>query len=1417
MNGRAILLAAVLVLSVPLLVGAGSLRNFALPGSSHTSAPGGVNPSQLRDGPVDGYLALAPRVLRSGQTESISVSLFDGDAPADGDVRLSLVGDQGELSSTSGRVEGRGELSLTVPQLSEGDYRLQMSGAGFSAESAVRVEEGLLVFLETDKPIYKPGQTLHIRILTLDPQMKPLSGAVTLEVMDAKGLKLFKRDVTTDEYGTATADLPLSTEPNLGSWKLAARAGKRSAQLDVRVERYVLPKYEVNVDLSREWVLASDPIDGSVSAEYSYGKQVQGEVQIRALRYVGSWQEFANVTRDLNGNTDFQLPAVRYVSGVPSAGGMGNVQLEVTVREKATGYEEKTTRLLTVASSPLVLKLIPEGVSFKPSLPLSLLVVAESPDRKPQDARVRLDVAYTKSDLTTSQETREVAVSGGRGMVQITPPANAISLTIGGSSGNGSYTSLAMQSGYSPTGSFISLEQLSKGDLKVGDSARFRINSTKQASNYYYEVLSRGKVVFSDYSRSPEIEFTLTSMMAPTARLLVYQLLPTSEVAADYMPFAVKGDYPQKPQLALDRDEVRPGDQVAVSLQTDGESRVGLAAVDRSVFILAENRLNLQQLFDELERLYQKPQAELHEARPLDKIGTRGAKEVFGDAGVVVLSNKEVPAGKEYPTPRRFAMPAAAAGGVAEAARDTPVPAPLGAAPQAAASANVAADSSRAGGLMEVQRVRQFFPETWIWDDLTTDQNGRLSRGYTAPDSITTWVLRAVALSKETGLGIAEAQLRVMQPFFVSVDLPYSAIRGERFPVKIALYNYQDSEEQFQVELQKDGWFDLLDQQSRTVTVGPNDVGSASFTIVPGGLGTNKIKVTARSRSSADAIVKEMIVEPEGVAREQVENLVLSGGSKGQLRAVVPDGVIEGSARAFLSLTGSYLTQTIEGLEKLLQMPFGCGEQNMILFAPNVFVSRYMKETGQLKPEVMAKAEQLMITGYQRELTYRRTDGSFSAFGQQDKDGSLWLTAFVMKSFAQARELIYVDDSVLAGARAWIGKQQRPDGSFDPVGFVHHQELLGGLKGKTALTAYLAVALLESGDRSGAARAVQYLEGALDGTDDAYGLALTTYALELAKSPKAGTALQKLMGMAREADGVIYWGDPEPQPVPIVGDRPFPDGGGVGAPRILPLPPKPNRTASIETTGYALLALVEQGDRANASRAARWLVSRRNAAGGFGSTQDTVVGLQALTGYAAGAKADVDATVLLRSGDWQKEVRVGPGNADVLQMVELPLNGVVSVDVQGKGQVVMQSVVRFNVPDPEGKSSSVIQLEVDYGADKVEVNDLLEVSAKVKFAPPEPIQAGMVVVDVAVPTGFAPVTESLDALLKSQPRVKRYDLAGRKVMIYLEDMMPGDEISLAFKARALYPVRAQAVASQAYAYYRPEWKGESLGGTLEVR
>ena len=148
--------------------------------------------------------------------------------------------------------------------------------------------------------------------------MKPLAMSVTVEISEAKGSKIFKKELQTDIYGMASTDLPLSTEPNLGVWKVtAALNGKIKTQLDMTVDKYVLPKYEITVTPAKEWLLVSEKTTGTVKAEYSYGKPVQGEVEIRALKYTGTWQEFANITKPLDGQTDFELPAPQYVARCP--------------------------------------------------------------------------------------------------------------------------------------------------------------------------------------------------------------------------------------------------------------------------------------------------------------------------------------------------------------------------------------------------------------------------------------------------------------------------------------------------------------------------------------------------------------------------------------------------------------------------------------------------------------------------------------------------------------------------------------------------------------------------------------------------------------------------------------------------------------------------------------------------------------------------------------------------------------------------------------------------------------------------------------------------------------------------------------------------------------------------------------------
>ena len=341
------------------------------------------------------------------------------------------------------------------------------------------------------------------------------------------------------------------------------------------------------------------------------------------------------------------------------------------------------------------------------------------------------------------------------------------------------------------------------------------------------------------------------------------------------------------------------------------------------------------------------------------------------------------------------------------------------------------------------------------------------------------------------------------------------------------------------------------------------------------------------------------------------------------------------------------------------------------------------------------------------------------------------------------------------------------------------------------------------------AKAISYLEGQLDNIDDAYTMALTAYALELGGSALSGQAHDKLMAMAQEDENGLHWGN-------VTEVEPMNQKGG----DIMPLRPMEsmeiNRSNAIEATGYATLALLKNGDAFNASRAAKWLVSQRNAYGGYGSTQDTVVALQALIEYCTNARADVDLTVTINAGGEAKQLRINQDNYDVLQTVEVPLNQDITISAEGRGDAIAQVVERYNLPQAEQQEDQILKINVNYDTTQVEVNDLVKVSVDLTYNPPIQMKAEMVVLDVSVPTGFSPVTESIDKVIAGNDNIKRYDIAGRKVIFYIEDMQPGDKVSFSFDVQALYPVTAKGVSSQAYSYYNPDIKAETLSQGITV-
>ena len=153
------------------------------------------------------------------------------------------------------------------------------------------------------------------------------------------------------------------------------------------------------------------------------------------------------------------------------------------------------------------------------------------------------------------------------------------------------------------------------------------------------------------------------------------------------------------------------------------------------------------------------------------------------------------------------------------------------------------------------------------------------------------------------------------------------------------------------------------------------------FPIVPTKIGNVKLSVVAQASQAGDAIEVPLKVEPEGYRVDRNVPIVfdLSQPKEAQNESLTsrtvelefPADVVEDSRSAKVDIIGDIMGPVLSNIENLVRMPYGCGEQNMLNFVPNIVVLKYLKATQRETATLEAKALKFMEQGYQRELNYR--------------------------------------------------------------------------------------------------------------------------------------------------------------------------------------------------------------------------------------------------------------------------------------------------------------------------------------------------------------------------------------------------------------------------------------------------------------
>ncbi|CAL7935225.1 unnamed protein product [Xylocopa violacea] len=1466
-----------------------------------------------------GYVFTAPERLSAGETESGCLSLHNLEPPAH--VLLELLNplpipEDEVLASTSIVVTTGIEtcLQLAVPttKYTVGRLRLKIKFDKYpdyvvESEKEVSIDhDSLLTFVETDKPVYKPGQDVNIRILMLKHDLKPWKKAIPKAWIESpSGVRVAQWTNITTENGMAQLTFPLSPEPSSGTWNI--KVGKKRSYPELvhvtafEVEKYVLPRFQISIN-SPEYILTdAENVTWNICVRYSYGKPVKGTLLLKLTPQTPSW------TRKPH------LPAIRYETEFNKPDGCteftlsgtvlgladwkvdpNNILLTAEFTEAGTGVV-KTTISRTVVMHE-ALKLEYEHYTpkyFKLGLPYhgKLRVLRHDNTPAPNEKiQVCLKVRGKIDWNNVVVDCRDF-ISSADGFVDfIVPPQHRnivlLSFVVTAVDYPTKYNSpdqrwkvfmrqpsayININPWYSPSDSYLTV---ARGNQPIVCGEKYSFNvmytmrpNTNESISFHYSINSKGSIlIYGHVKHKPNRDTVLnysefrnllgsvvslanktdddpvvhrfplsvkvTPSMAPVSELLLYYVRSDGEIVATTYTIEVGNCFENKVKTAWHTDVQTPGSTTQYHVEAAPWSLCGISVVDKSTLFLGKSKSNLisaSQTFDELRRFHPTPKtSDFLSWNNCKSTGPEGsedefrfdhfptlrrrrttitydtsinyvdATQAFADFGVIVMSNLVL---KTRPCPWLFK----------ETVLTRAYMLSLNKPPHDLRDYAVAAAAMDPGvGYTdqlpdEAATIRSYFPETWLWELVPTGKEGKVTIERILPHTITDWVGYTTCISPVHGLGIAPpTTITAFQRFFLDYSLPYSVKRGETMRLKVSLFNYMHHSLPVKIKLEEIPGIDLhLSSPTSSFCVKPRDSIVHEYILRPRMIGEVNITVAAFIDTdyrepcgpetlifTRDVIVKPLLILPEGFPVEETKSTLIcpmnyTDDSSFSWELALPEKVVPDSGRAYLNLIGDILGPALENLDKLVRLPQGCGEQNMVLFVPNIHVIKYLDAIGMDKPTLRAEALKNMQKGYQRELNFRHTDGSYSAFA--GCRSSIWLTAFVIKSFAQAKNLIHIDEYDLTSSVKWVASKQLENGCFPVVGDVFHKQMKGGLHeydgSSSALTAYILISLLESGVSlhvSHAKKAINCLEERIaSGNEGPYTTVLTTYALALLNHPKANSSMKSLMNLATRYNNLIWWEDKS----------------------------KPSVGLSIEMTAYVILTLVKLGGDENmveALKAVRWISKQRNAEGGFTSTQDTVVGLEALTKYAMVVnRGSTNLSVLVTANDLDYSYELHDDNRTILTQIRLPtLPTIVDIFAQGGGCVLIQSNLKYNVENASGSDAFDLSVSARSVAYENECSlQEITICARYKMSDEE---SNMALLEIGMISGYVPDRASLNSLLEPSSKVKRFEEEKDILTIYF-DKLTGQKTCISFRIIKEYFVDHLEPANvKLYDYYQQE-------------
>lgn len=890
----------------------------------------------------------------------------------------------GEASAAISSVTDQGVIVLAR----QGDDIALSTGSGYSIKTDS--PDRLQGVVYTDRPVYRPGHTLHFRAIVREsaPEGYRLpSTRVRAEITSPEGNVITRRDGKLSSFGTFSGEWTVPPGAPLGDYSLRVNAEDSGPQWSgiygsFNVEEYRKPDFEVRVTPAERRLNQGATATFTIDARYFYGEPVPGASVTYTVKSRRAWLPWMiEDDEEIGANEDetWSGEAEAERSGTLDKEGRLTVQtplrrakfdlrytIEAKVRDSSgRTFEGRGSLLATVG--PFFLTVEPDSYVAAPGQESTAVVTARDYDGKPlpnidlslklaeyrwREGEQEMPAVWNGRHKTGPDGTVRVRVPiPGPGSWRLTAQSAAASATIQAD------TYLWAEGAVSQSSQDIIRIVPDKRKYAPGDTARVLIIPSVKVPSVWASIEGRTLYAsrFLDSSKgSAVLEFKIEDQHTPNVFIecifihanTVHQGSKRLKVPPVHKTLNVALQ-PSKPQF-------KPGEPASYTLSaTDHQGRPARAAFSIGVVDEAIYALYRDQLPDLIQPFY---------GAQWNRIQTEHSLEYYfyGEAGkrrVQLASSFQPRAARGQLKPERLVEP----------------------------------------------KIRKEFPDTAFWvADVETSPAGKAIVNFSYPDSLTAWRATARGVTEDTRLGQATDRVLVRKDLLIAPAVPRFLTEGDTVRTPMLVRNYSADPATAEVSVTGQG-LRVLDGASGRITAAPRGEARLDSTISAGPVSEAVLLAKALTSTESDAVELKIPVEPAGLSRRAVSSLSSPAGSLAPLSArhTFPATADAAWRQTVIRVTPSPAGALFEGLEYLLDYPYGCTEQTMSGLLPNLAAAQAVDQlglTGAIDRNALAAR---VRSGLERLKRMQQDDGGWGWWSGGDVDP--YLTAYVMWGFHIAR------------------------------------------------------------------------------------------------------------------------------------------------------------------------------------------------------------------------------------------------------------------------------------------------------------------------------------------------------------------------------------------------------------------------------